>query len=49
LRFDGCIGLVLISLLMTLIPVELIVLYIGDNALIFQPLIVLFTAVAGIG
>ena len=47
-KLVGCIGL-LIPLLMTLVPVERIVLYIGGNAFVFQPLIVLFAAIAGIG
>ena len=48
-KFVGPIGLLLISLLMTLVPVELIVLYIGGNALILQPLVILFAAITSIG
>src|SRR5579872_1703603 len=47
-KFVGCIGL-LVPFLMRLIPVEVIVLYIGGNTFVFQPLVVLFAAVAGIG
>ena len=36
------------SFLMPLVPVELIVFYIGGNTFCFQPLIVLFTAIASI-
>src|ERR1700744_228608 len=47
-KLVGCIQLLLIAFLMTLVPVELIVLYIGGNTFFFQPLIVLFTAVASV-
>src|SRR6266851_2004130 len=47
-KFVGCIRL-LIAFLMPLVPVELLVLYIGGNPFVFQPLIVLFAAVSGIG
>src|SRR5450631_2076335 len=46
-KFVGCIRL-LKAFLMTLVPIELIVLYIGGNLFFFQPLIVLFAAVASV-
>src|SRR2546430_16063576 len=46
-KLVGCIRL-LKAFLMTLVPVELIVLYIGGNLFFFHPLIVLFPALTNV-